>query len=103
MAGIIIANSAAPGNSTWLPQFMQAATIFYLLLVPCRAIEPTGMPPRLVFSTYLGGSQEDSIRDITTDSQGNIYVTGGTASPNFPVTTGSYDTTFNGWHDVFVA
>jgi hypothetical protein len=61
------------------------------------------MPPQLVFATYFGGSQEDTIRDIITDSQGNIYVTGGTASPNFPVTAGSYDTTFNGWHDVFVA
>ena len=32
----------------------------------------------LGFSTYLGGSKYDSIRDVTTDSQGNVYVTGGT-------------------------
>jgi hypothetical protein len=83
---------------------VQAATIFYLLVVPCIAGElAAGTPPRLVFSTYLGGSQEDTIRDVTTDSQGNIYVTGGTASPNLPITAGSYDMTFNGWHDVFVA
>lgn len=46
-------------------------------------------------STYLGGSQADFIRDVTTDSQGNSYVTGGTASPNFPTTPGAYDRTFD--------
>jgi beta-propeller repeat-containing protein len=102
-AGVSIANSVAPDNRTWLQQCLQVATIVCWLVMPCSAGEPTGMPPQLVFSTYLGGSQEDTIRDITTDIQGNIYVTGGTASPNFPVTAGSYDTTFNGWHDVFVA
>jgi hypothetical protein len=56
----------------------------------------------LAFSTYIGGSRQDSIRDVATDSQGNIYITGGTESPNFPTTAGAYDTTFNGWHDVYV-
>ena len=56
----------------------------------------------LAFSTYLGGPSGDTVRDIATDSQGNVYLTGGTASSKFPVTTGAYDTTFNGWHDVYV-
>jgi hypothetical protein len=57
----------------------------------------------LSFSTYLGGSLMDSVRDAAVDSQGNVYVTGGTESTNFPTTAGAYDRTFNGWHDVFVA
>jgi Beta-propeller repeat len=57
----------------------------------------------LSFSTYIGGSRVDSIRDVATDSEGNIYITGGTESPDFPTTPGAYDRTFNGWHDVFVA
>ncbi len=61
----------------------------------------------LSFATYLGGSAEDVIRDVVTDPQGFIYVAGGTASPDFPVTAGAYDRTFNsttpGLHDVFVA
>ena len=49
----------------------------------------------LAFSTYLGGWKEDSIRDVTTDSRGNLYVTGGTTSPDFPVTKGAYQTRHN--------
>jgi hypothetical protein len=60
-------------------------------------------PSSLIFSTYIGGSRVDSIRDVATDKEGNIYITGGTESPDFPTTSGAYDRTFNGWHDVFVA
>lgn len=57
----------------------------------------------LRFSSFLGKSGEDTIRDVATDGQGNIIITGGTASSNFPATAGSFDTSFNGVHDVFVA
>jgi beta-propeller repeat-containing protein len=56
----------------------------------------------LIFSTYMGGSRQDSIRDVAMDGEGYIYITGGTESPDFPTTPGAYDTTFNGWHDAFV-
>jgi hypothetical protein len=39
----------------------------------------------LIYSTYLGGSQEDSGSDIAIDTLGNAYVTGTTDSPNFPI------------------
>ena len=41
--------------------------------------------PVLVFSTYLGGSEDDGIESVAVDSSGNIYVVGGTASANFPL------------------
>jgi len=49
----------------------------------------------LAFSTYYGGSNWEHARDVCADAQGNTYVTGGTASPDFPTTPGAYDRTFN--------
>jgi hypothetical protein len=39
----------------------------------------------LVYSSYLGGADEDAGFGIGVDSLGNAYVTGSTASPNFPI------------------
>lgn len=57
---------------------------------------------QIAFSTYFGGSKKEQLRDVEIDSTGNIYITGGTESPDFPTTAGAYDRTFNGWHDVYV-
>jgi hypothetical protein len=40
---------------------------------------------QLVFSTYLGGSESDYASGIDTDQSGNVFVTGGTNSADFPV------------------
>ena len=57
----------------------------------------------LMYSTYLGGSDDEVGYGIAVDGSGNAYVTGATVSTNFPVTAGAYQTTFGGgtW-DVFV-
>ena len=41
--------------------------------------------PVLTFSTYLGGTHADIPATISTDSSGNIYVAGGTRSPDYPM------------------
>lgn len=51
-------------------------------------ISPTGN--ELIYSTYLGGSQDDFGDAIALDSSGNVYVAGATRSTNFPVTMGAY-------------
>lgn len=67
-------------------------------------IAPDG---KLVFSTLLGGAKREHHAGLTVDRAGCVYVAGGTHSPDFPVTPGAYDTTFNGekeWGgDVYVA
>ncbi|WP_197216352.1 SBBP repeat-containing protein [Cytobacillus firmus] len=58
-------------------------------------LNPTGSA--LVYSTLLGGAQYfDQGLGIAVDAAGNAYVTGLTGSPDFPTTTGAFDTTFKG-------
>ena len=46
----------------------------------------------LVYSTYLGGGTLDVATAVDVDSSGNAYVTGATASPLFPTTSGAFQT-----------
>jgi hypothetical protein len=46
----------------------------------------------LVYSTYLGGSDLDSLNAIALDTNGNAYAAGETNSPDFPVTSGAFQT-----------
>ena len=50
----------------------------------------------LVYSTYLGGSDSDFGCGIAVDGAGSAYVTGYTASTNFPTTAGAFQTTHAG-------
>src|SRR5262249_38747898 len=56
----------------------------------------------LVYSTFLGGHARDTGSDITIDSAGNAYVTGQTASLDFPTTAGAFQTSPRGGGDAFV-
>jgi len=50
----------------------------------------------LIWSTYMGGTNDDAAYSIQFNSLGDVLVTGGTSSPNFPVTAGSLLTSFQG-------
>lgn len=56
----------------------------------------------LVFSTFLGGSADDSPTSIAIDGQRNIYIAGITSSSDFPIITNAYQTTKLGNRDAFI-
>jgi len=56
----------------------------------------------LVYSTYLGGSNEDVGTGIAVDSSGNAYVTGYTTSTNFP-TVNPLQVSNGGGYEAFVS
>jgi hypothetical protein len=56
----------------------------------------------LAYSTYLGGTDDDGASDIAVGGSGRAYMTGGTASSDFPTTPGAFDTTFGDSNDAFV-
>ncbi len=50
----------------------------------------------LEYSTYLGGRANDNIAGLVIDPSGFVLVTGSTNSSDFPVTSGTFDSTFQG-------
>jgi hypothetical protein len=55
----------------------------------------------LLWSTYLGGDWNDAGKAVAVSRDGSCFVTGCTWSSDFP-TLNSYDSTLNGYWDVFV-
>lgn len=59
----------------------------------------------LIYSTFIGGTSNEEGSDIAVDASGNAYITGYTASTNFDITSGVFQTTFGGaffFGDIFV-
>jgi hypothetical protein len=56
----------------------------------------------LVYSTYMGGANDDKATAVALDAAGSAYVTGFTLSAEFPTTPLAYQKTVNGSGDVFI-
>lgn len=56
-----------------------------------------------IWCTYIGGTGDDACYGLAIDATENVYVTGGTASSNFPVTGGAWIGSYQGGIDGFVS
>ena len=56
----------------------------------------------LIYATYLGGSGDEFSFGLAVDAADNAYVTGTTASTDFPTTAGAFQTAYGGKSDAFV-
>ena len=56
----------------------------------------------LLWSTFFGGNHLDYSKDIAFGEDGSCYIIGTTMSPDFP-TENAFDSTHNGYDDVFLA
>ncbi|HLP19733.1 MAG TPA: PKD domain-containing protein [Chitinophagales bacterium] len=50
----------------------------------------------MIWSTTFGGNDDDAAYSVAVDGDENLFVAGGTTSPNFPVTAGVYQPAFAG-------
>jgi hypothetical protein len=66
------------------------------------ATVPLVIDPVITYSTYLGGSGDDNPIWSDIDRAGNFYVTGSTASTDFPTTAKAFQRGFGGGEDAFV-
>ena len=56
----------------------------------------------LVYATYFGGSDNDEVRKLALDANGNLLLTGYTLSSDFPVTKDAIQPAYGGNSDAFV-
>jgi len=98
----------------WRPTGLRETTITALAVAPSAAatlyagVAPTAdafvarLTPdgsSLIYSSFVGGSNQDAGLGIALDGAGNAYVTGGTQSTDFPATAGAFQTSNNGGRD----
>jgi hypothetical protein len=67
------------------------------------ASRPLVIDPGLVYSSYLGGAGFDDASNVAAGADGSMYVSGFTASLDFPSSPGAFDPTGDGSGDGFVS
>jgi hypothetical protein len=103
----VLYQEKAAGRAPVGGQYLQlGATTIGLRLGGYDASLPLVIDPLLTYSTFLGGNGDDCAYGIAAGSAGvsssaTAYVTGTTASTNFP-SAGGFDPSFAGGRDVFV-
>lgn len=63
----------------------------------------TGAGNAMIWSTYLGGSHNETPHSLFVDYNGDLLIYGRTFSNNFPIVTGAFDLVSNGGADLVVS
>jgi uncharacterized protein (TIGR03437 family) len=96
--GVLMSTDGFSTFTTLAPQLPQVSQILVagasVFVVPMQTtdvfvakLDPNG---NIVYTTYFGGSGNDTASAIAVGQDGSVYVTGATNSTDFPVTPGSY-------------
>jgi hypothetical protein len=97
---------ACSSNSTLFPaagyQYQGSLAGDFDVVVGVMDLTQTGTDS-LLYTSYLGGTQNDMVRGMTLDSAGNIVVTGYTLSSDFPVTADAAQPAYAGNGDIFIS
>jgi len=77
---------------TSMLQLLAAGSNLFALATPSNDVFVVKLDPNgnVVYSTYFGGSGDDSATGMAVGADGSVYVTGGTNSADFPTTAGAY-------------
>ncbi|MFM6956737.1 MAG: hypothetical protein ACKOX1_09340 [Ignavibacteria bacterium] len=56
----------------------------------------------VLFTSFIGGAMAENVNAVALDQKGNIYALGDTETPDFPVSTGAYDSPNAKPRDLFI-
>lgn len=87
------------GSSTWSTDFPTTSGAFQTTNNGGQdgcLIKLDNFLSTLIYSTYIGGSNDDVINSVEIDKAKNLYFSGGTTSTDFPMLINSYRNYFSG-------
>jgi hypothetical protein len=86
------------GNYT----LIDSVTVGFKVQDKYNSVYPLIIDPELIFSTFLGGSNDEIAHAVGIDSAGYCIVSGTTTSSDFP-RINPYDSTYDGYGDIFIS
>ena len=82
---------------SFYPTTAGAAQIFYGGgAIDCGITKFSPDGASLIYSTYIGGSGNESPHSIVVNNANELYILGSTGSSNFPITAGAYQNSYGG-------